>query len=94
MKRARKPKPTQSSLALEFASIDREIWMAQRLGEHGRRIFDGVTDPAIRKERFRTAVGNAGPHRHAPGLRKMQTYAELFERLYGEPLEPKERRSA
>ncbi len=67
-----------------------EAWLIRRLGNHGRHVEDGVTDVAIRRERIRAALLEGGLEvvvvgRGASG--KPETYAQVFGRLYGEPLE-------
>lgn len=62
----------------------------RRLGDHGRRVEDGVTDVTVRRERIRAAILEGGlgavvAGRGASG--KPETYAQVFVRLYGEPLE-------
>lgn len=70
-----------------FESFDNEQWLANRLRIHGARIFDGVTDVAERKERFRQAIEIVGAPvicgRDRDG--KNVTYAQAFEKLFGEP---------
>jgi hypothetical protein len=73
------------------AQFDAETFIASRLRDHGMGIFLGTTDSAVRKERTRQAI-IAGKldctivGRNTAG--KAETYAALFERIYGEPLEP------
>lgn len=68
-----------------------EAWLIHRLGDHGRHVEDGVTDVTVRRERIRAAIlegtlDTVVVGRAASG--KPETYAEAFERLYGEPLAP------
>jgi hypothetical protein len=37
----------------DFRQFDQEAWLIKRLGEHGRRVQDGLTDPEERRERIR-----------------------------------------
>ena len=74
----------------EFKRFDIDTWFARKLREHGVRILEGTTDPAIRRERIRAAI--VGCHlaetpfgRNAAG--QVENYAEVFERAYGSPLE-------
>ena len=74
-------------------SIDNEVWLLERLRSHcafAGDPFDGTTEPHERRERFRKAI-LAGMLQTVVcgGLRagKPETYAQVFERLYGEPLE-------
>jgi hypothetical protein len=82
-----------SQESLQFKSFDVEMYFARRLGEHGKRIFTGPTDPTITKDRIRQAIIDArvdctiiGRH---PVTQKPETYAASFERFYSEPLVPK-----
>lgn len=78
------------SSAGQFDMFKNEEYLAGRLRSHGvEGIFDGVTDAALRRERFRTAIINGHVdcvvlHKNAAG--KTETYAQFFERLYGQPL--------
>lgn len=81
---------TQTSL--DFKHFDVEMYFARRLGEHGKHVFTGLSDPTITKDRIRQAI--LGAHLdctiigRAPNG-KPETYAQSFERFYGEPLNPK-----
>ena len=70
-----------------FGNFDNEMWLANRLRVHGVQVFAGVTDSAERKQRFREAIEQVGPPvvcgRDRDG--KNVTYAQAFERLFGEP---------
>jgi len=69
--------------------LSNEIWLANRLRQHGAAIFDGVTDPEARRERVRAAILAHGLAQVIVGRgqdRKPRTYAEVFEAIYGEPL--------
>lgn len=71
-----------------FEGFDNEQWLANRLRVHGARIFDGDTNVEGRKERFRQTIELVGPPvicgRDRDG--KNVTYAQAFEKLFGEPL--------
>jgi len=89
-------RPVQTSThSVEFSQFDAESYLARRLKEHGAPVFIGVTDTNIRKERLRKAIID-GKHdctivgRNLAG--KAETYAQLFERIFNEPLEPKSRK--
>ncbi len=72
-----------------FRRLDAESYIARRLGEHGARIFDGDTTELSRKERIRAAILEANLNAKNIGTRpdgRRETYAECFERFYGEPL--------
>lgn len=63
-----------------------EIWLARRLGQFGH-VFAGVTDPALRKQRIREAIREGNHDHNIAGRRadgKIETFAEVFNRLYGE----------
>lgn len=73
-------------------TLDAEMWLAGRMREHGvDSVFDGVTDSDVRKQRFRQHIIEGGLEMvmacHAQDGRTAETYAEAFERIYGEPLE-------
>lgn len=77
-------------MSSQFRQFDAELWLAKRLDEHGVRAFDGRTDTDSRRERFRQAIianrlSQVIAGRGSDG--KSSTYAQAFERLYGEPLE-------
>jgi hypothetical protein len=69
-------------------SLDAEMWLAQRIRLHIVGIFDGETEPAIRRDRARAAIKNNGLESVVAGRRggRPETYAEVFSRLYGEAL--------
>ncbi len=73
---------------LNLPKLDGELWLAKRLGEHGAGVFDGVTDHETRRERFRRAILEHALWPVIAGSRdgKCETYAAVFERLYGERL--------
>lgn len=79
-----------------FKQFDAESFIVRRLAEHGKGVFAGVTDPDERRERIRFAIINGGLDVAIIGrkhdTKKPETYAEAFERLYGEPLEPRQRK--
>jgi hypothetical protein len=75
----------------EFKPLEAELWLVGRIRDHISQIFTGDTDATVRKERIRRAIIAGGLQivilgRHAG---KAENYAQAFERLYGEPLEPK-----
>ena len=81
--------------SMQFKDFDAEAFIVRRLADHGRQVFTGVTDPAIRRERIRQAILDGKLEaaiigKNAAG--KAETYSQLFERLYGEPLTPKTRK--
>jgi hypothetical protein len=86
-----------SQHAAEFSRFDAELYLAKRLAEHGVHVCYGVTDPEIRKERFRVAILDAEKDCVIVGRSRatgrVETYANLFQRIYGEPLEPKGKRA-
>lgn len=75
---------------MNFEGLDREMWLCQRLKQHGAHIFDGTTDRDTRKQRVREAISQVGAL-VVVGRGKDQrpvTYAECFATVYGEPLIP------
>lgn len=81
---------TQS--VMNFAQFDAEAYLARRLGEHGRQVFIGSTDSGVRREKFRTAILEHGLDAVIVGRNlagKTENYAQLFERIFNEPLETK-----
>jgi hypothetical protein len=82
---------TQSGFAFAFKEFDAEVLFAKRLADHGKRVFEGTTDPALRKARIRQAILDSNMdctiiRTDAKG--KPETYAQLFERHFNEPLVP------
>lgn len=78
--------------ASRFDLLTRELWLAQRLRQHGAAVFEGVTDRDTRRERVRAAILAHGLAQVIVGRdrdRKPRTYAQLFEAIYGEPLDAK-----
>jgi len=68
---------------------DAETWFAKRLTEHGVTILSGAPDRATRMERFRGAILGCYLEAVIVGGKaagKPETYQQIFERLYGEPL--------
>lgn len=80
---------------MEFQSFDAEMYFAKRLGEHGKRVFTGLTDPTITKERIRQAIIDSKVDCTIIGRApngKPETYSQSFQRFYGEPLVPTTRK--
>ncbi len=71
-----------------MTELRHEIWLAQRLERHGVAVLAGITTSNDRRERIRTAILEHCLSAVIAGsrARKPETYAQLFERLYGEPL--------
>jgi hypothetical protein len=69
-------------------SLDAETWLVARVKAHITGIFDGATDPSIRKDRMRRVLRDNGLDCVIAGNKngKPETYAEVFRRLYGEAL--------
>lgn len=66
-----------------------ELWLVKRLGQHGSAILEGVTTPEDRRARIRNSIISHGLAAVIVGRgkdRQPQTYAQAFERLYGERL--------
>jgi len=65
-----------------------ELWISKRLVEHGvPHITGGLTDARMRRERIRQGIVDNGLSAvivgRNPKDRKPETYAQLFERVYG-----------
>jgi len=73
-----------------FHEFDVEAFFVARLAQHGTSITIGPTDPKIRKERIRKAILDNKREFTIIGQfadsKKAETYQQLFERHYGEPL--------
>lgn len=72
-----------------FHDFDAEAYIVRRLKEHGKQVFAGVTNPTIRKERIRTAIIEGKMDCAVIGKSqtgKSETYRQLFERHFREPL--------
>lgn len=83
---------SQLQSAFSFTDFDAEIYLTRRLRDHGAQIFEGDTTREARRERYRSAIVNHGLERVIVGHNKAgkcETYADLFERLFNEPLTPK-----
>jgi hypothetical protein len=68
-------------------TIATEVWISRRLRRPD--LFAGVTDPDARRERVRRVILDGEMAEAVAGKRKdaaCETWAELFERVYGEPL--------
>jgi hypothetical protein len=66
----------------------------KRLHDHGKELGT-ATDPDDLRERIRYAIIECGLDAVIFGKTetgKPETYAQAFERFYGEPLEPKQRK--
>jgi len=95
----RSKRPAQGRLD-GTALLDAEAWLRQRLMDHGalerlpdlkpqvRDVTAGVTTTAMRAERMRQLIVRHQLGATIAGRRggKTETYADLFERVYGEPL--------
>lgn len=82
-----------SQSAMDFSQFDAETFLARRLGEHGARVFLGLTDQANRKDRFRAAINEHGLDAVIVGRNlagKTETYEQLFQRIFNEPLHVKQ----
>lgn len=68
----------------EAPDLRHELWLAKRVfGKELCTIFSGVTDPALRCQRMRSAILGRGLADAGHGR---ASFRALFERLYGEPL--------
>lgn len=78
-----------SQNAMEFHQLDAELWFVKRLKDHGRKVFTGDSNPTERRERIRQAIVDANLQLAIIGRgpnKKPETYAQCFERFYGESL--------
>lgn len=85
---------TLSQNTLGFRTLDAELWLLGRLQHHIAQIFTGETDADVRRERVRRAIIVGELNKIVLGKRAgggAETYEEAFERLYGEPLQPKQK---
>lgn len=72
-----------------FKKLDAEMWLLGRLQHHIAQVFTGETDTDVRRERVRRAIILGELEQIILGKRAgggSETYAQAFERLYGEPL--------
>jgi len=80
----------------QFTRFDQEMAFAKRLSEHGVTILTGRTDGDSPKSAIRAAIVGCGfdctIFGPAPNG-KPETYAQAFERIYGEPLEARPRKT-
>lgn len=73
-----------------FRRFDVEAWIIGKLG-NPPSITEGITDYATRKVRIRGEILNRGLE-NVPMVSKgnRETYSQVFERFYGEPLQSAE----
>lgn len=71
-----------------YAHLTGEEWLAKRFGELGYDVVFGGLDPTQRKQRIREHIVEHGLECAIADsqLRKPITFAQAFERLYGERL--------
>ena len=83
-----------SQYQIEFSKLNEELRLARRLEQHGASVFIGLTTHESRREAFRKAIIDSGKDcviaGTKPGTDKPETYAQFFERLFGEPLKRKQ----
>lgn len=90
MKRARKYRPEPRSFGISgtwaLALLTKELWMAKQLGNPA--LFSGVCDDVVRKNRIRLEILRRGLDQTMAGNRngKSETWAQVFARVYQEPL--------
>lgn len=85
MRNSYKPPVGPSMDRLRLFHVER--WIGVRLKAD---IFSGNTDEALRRERVRYAIVQRNSQASSAGIGPAgisETYAELFARIYGEPLE-------
>ncbi len=71
-----------------LVNLPAELWLANRLKQHGPDVFQGLTTREDRMQRIRSAITSNQLSSVVVGKKdgKPETYAECFQRLYGEPL--------
>jgi hypothetical protein len=71
-----------------MVSIEAELWLVARVRSHITGLFDGVTDPQIRRDRMRRMLRDNGLDCVIVGSKdgRPETYAEVYRRFYGEAL--------
>lgn len=79
-----------------MTELRHELWLGARLERHGVSVFAGDTTVEQRRDRVRAAILEHGLETVIAGSRdrKPETYAQVFERLYGEPLTGTKRKSS
>src|SRR5882762_8132907 len=93
------PEPTEAIRVTDptFRDLDIDAYFTRRLKDHGLTIWVGTTDQGIRKGRIRAAIIGHALERATIGKRAdgtRESYAEAFERLYGELLHAKQEDAA
>ena len=83
----------------ESARLAAEMQFAERMGKKGAAIFLGDSTPDQRKELFRKTIIDGGIEfvvciAKTRKSGKPETFGEFFERFYGEPLQPKRKKSS
>lgn len=75
-------------MSFTLTPLEQEAWLAKRLAQHGARVFTGDTNPQIRRDRVRGVIVAGGLAAVIVGQHedKPETYAQVFERVYGEKL--------
>lgn len=78
-----------------LTAIESETWLANRLLDHGCDLYAGSSHVTY-GERIRQTILTNGMGCVVVGRRdgKPENYAQVFERMYGLPLEPKAKRKA
>jgi hypothetical protein len=74
-----------------LAQVNAESWLGQRLLEHGCDVYRYGPETDSYRERLRQTILDNGMGAVIVGRHdgKPETYAQTFERLYGEPLKAK-----
>lgn len=83
-------KRKQLNLPNGAETLNRELYMARRLMDHGCDVFAGSSNTATRKACFRRVITQRGLEHTILGKDssgKCLTYAQAFERTYGEALQ-------
>lgn len=66
--------------------FDAVLLWTRLLGPHGRAIFSGDTNHAVRVQRIRAVILNLGWSEERVQVRKPETYRQAFYRYFGESL--------
>jgi len=72
-----------------MSELQSEAWLAKRLREQrGPDVFEGLTDPYVRREAIRKAIKDMGLELVIVGAKngKPVTWTQAFEKLYQEKL--------
>ena len=89
-------RPPQQLDMHRASRVNAEAWLIYRLGKLAKHIEDGVTTPEIRRDRLRALLIRERLEMAIAGRGeggKPETFARVFERIFGEPLITEEMRA-